>query len=178
MPGFPFFSTEATHWALEALVVLLQTPEWSLSGRLGSRGRGARFWTFLGASVPKDFSTIRRKNGVSQRRACVKLSTKGGYSAISQKALRDILMPHGKNWLPTVLRQFLTLNSGGRGCLGEGRLGVPDQVWEFRFLPSFPLFPGENRSSSNVWENAWKSQTSFFQTSAAFWSITLAQIVS
>ena len=26
----------------------------------------------------------------------------------------------------------------GRGCLGEGRLGVPGQVWEFRFLPSFP----------------------------------------
>ena len=52
--------------------------------------------------------------------------------------------------------------SGGRGCLGGGRLGVPGQVREFRFLPSFPLFPGEDRSSSNVWENAWKSQTSSF----------------
>ena len=39
---------------------------------------------------------------------------------------------------------------------------------EFRFLPSFPSFPRENRSSKNVWENTWKSQTSFFQTSAAF----------
>ena len=37
-------------------------------------------------------------------------------------------------------------------------------VWEFQaksgssgFLLSFPLFPRENRSSRNVWENAWKS---------------------
>ena len=37
--------------------------------------------------------------------------------------------------------------SGGHGCLGEGRLGLPGQVWEVRFLPSFPSFPGENRSS-------------------------------
>ena len=36
---------------------------------------------------------------------------------------------------------------GGPGCLGEGRLGVPGQVWEFRLLPSFPSFPRENRSS-------------------------------
>ena len=58
--------------------------------------------------------------------------------------------------------------SEDRGCLGEGRLGVPSQVWEFRFLLSFPLFPRENRSSRNVWENTWKSQTSVLQTSAAF----------
>ena len=51
---------------------------------------------------------------------------------------------------------------------GEGRLGVPGQVWEFRFLLSFPIFPRENRSSRNVWENAWKAQTSFFQTPTAF----------
>ena len=57
---------------------------------------------------------------------------------------------------------------GGRGCLEEGRLGVPGQNWEFRFLPSFPSFPRENRSSRDVWEDACKSQTSFFQTSAAF----------
>ena len=60
-------------------------------------------------------------------------------------------------------------HSGGRGCLGEGRLGVPGQVREVRLLQSFPSFPMENRSSRNVWENAGKSQTSFFQTSAAFW---------
>ena len=59
--------------------------------------------------------------------------------------------------------------SGGRGCLGDGRLGVPGRVWELRFLPSFPSFPRESRSPKNVWENVWKSQTSFFQTSAAFW---------
>ena len=58
--------------------------------------------------------------------------------------------------------------SGFEGILEEGRLGVPGEVWEFRFLPSFPTFPKENRSSRNVWENAWSSQTSFFQTSAAF----------
>ena len=34
-----------------------------------------------------------------------------------------------------------TRQSDGRGCLGEGRLGVPGQVWEVRFLPSFPSFP-------------------------------------
>ena len=57
--------------------------------------------------------------------------------------------------------------SGGRGCLEEGRLGVPGQVWEFGFLPSFASFPRENRSLRDfLWENAWKSQTSFFQTSA------------
>ena len=48
-------------------------------------------------------------------------------------------------------------------CLGEGRLGLPDQVWELRFLPSFLSFPRENRSSEKVWEN--ESQTSFHQTS-------------
>ena len=47
--------------------------------------------------------------------------------------------------------------SGGHGRLGEERLGVPGQVWEFTFLPSFPSFPRENRSSRNVWENSWKS---------------------
>ena len=42
-----------------------------------------------------------------------------------------------------------------------------DKFWRpirFRAL----LFTPENRSSRNVWENAWKSQTAVFQTSAAF----------
>ena len=52
---------------------------------------------------------------------------------------------------------------------GEGRLGLPGQVWELTFLPSFPSSPRENGSYKNVWESTWKSQTSFFQTSAAFW---------
>ena len=60
----------------------------------------------------------------------------------------------------------MCLVSGSRGCLEEGRLGVPGQVWEFRFPPSFPSFSREKRSSKNVWENTSKSQTSFFQTSA------------
>ena len=40
---------------------------------------------------------------------------------------------------------------GWSGCLAEGRLGLPGQVWELRFLLSFPSFPRENRSSRNVW---------------------------
>ena len=35
----------------------------------------------------------------------------------TQRALRDILMPRGKNWLPTVSRQFLTLNYPRPNCL-------------------------------------------------------------
>ena len=48
---------------------------------------------------------------------------------------------------------------GGCGCLGERRLGLPSQVWELRFLPSFPSFPRENRSSKGVCASPWKSQT-------------------
>ena len=33
--------------------------------------------------------------------------------------------------------------SGDRGRLGEGRLGVRQVSWEFRFLPSFPYFLGK-----------------------------------
>ena len=44
--------------------------------------------------------------------------------------------------------------SGGRGCLGEGRLGVPGQVWEFSFLPS----PSDHYSS---WHTKQK-QTQFW----------------
>ena len=40
--------------------------------------------------------------------------------------------------------------SGGRGCLGEGRLGLPGQVWELRFLLSFPSFPGEKTASPKM----------------------------
>ena len=35
----------------------------------------------------------------------------------------------------------------GRGCLGERCQGLPGQVWDLRFLPSFPSFPRENHSS-------------------------------
>ena len=35
------------------------------------------------------------------------------------------------------------LVSNVRGCLGEGRLGLPCQVWELSSLPSFPSFPRE-----------------------------------
>ena len=51
------------------------------------------------------------------------------------------------------------LASGGRGCLGEGCLGLLGQVWELRFLRSFPSFPRENRSSKNFWENACEPRT-------------------
>ena len=54
---------------------------------------------------------------------------------------------------PPVPEVQKVLKSGGRGCLEEGRLGVPGQVWEFRFLPSFPSFPRENCSSRDVCKN-------------------------
>ena len=38
-------------------------------------------------------------------------------NAYSQRALRDILMPRSKNWLPTVSRQFLTRNYPHPNCL-------------------------------------------------------------
>ena len=53
----------------------------------------------------------------------------------------------------------------GRRKFGSSRPSLGVQVPR----PSFPSFPRENRSSKNVWENTWKSQTSFLQTSAAFW---------
>ena len=56
------------------------------------------------------------------------------------------------------------------------RMSGRSQVWEFRFLLSFPSFPRENRSSRNVWENARKSQTSVLQTSAAFWKVVGAHL--
>ena len=62
------------------------------------------------------------------------------------------------------LHESTGFRSGGRGCLGEGRLELQVQVWELRFLPSFPSFPTENRRSKNVWESAWNSQTSLYQT--------------
>ena len=36
-----------------------------------------------------------------------------------------------------------TPNLEGRGCLQGGCLGLPGRVWELRFLPSFPSFPGK-----------------------------------
>ena len=61
-----------------------------------------------------------------------------------------------------------------RGCLGglgvfrEKDVGLPGQVLELRSCPFFLYFlgPRENRSSKNVWEKAWKSQTSFSLTYA------------
>ena len=44
-------------------------------------------------------------------------ATNSRISGTAQRALRDILMPHGKNWLPTVSRQFLTLNYPRQNCL-------------------------------------------------------------
>ena len=72
-------------------------------------------------------------------------------------------------WLTRTSRAEMssgTQRSGGHGFLGEGRLKLPGQVWELRILPSFPSYPTKNRCSDSVWENARKSQTSFYQTSA------------
>ena len=46
----------------------------------------------------------------------------------------------GNNWAKARLKKQ---TSGCREYLGEGRLGLPGQVWELRFLPSFPSFPRE-----------------------------------
>ena len=53
----------------------------------------------------------RRGKGVSPRR------WRGRLPRASQRALRDILMPRGKNWLPTVSRQFLTRSYARPNCL-------------------------------------------------------------
>ena len=82
----------------------------------------------------------------------------------------------GKRWLCHFLSGVLHINPsrryfrkvsrytsqscrGGRRCLVEGRLGFPGRACELRFGLSFPFLLRENRSSKNVWENAWKSQT-------------------
>ena len=51
----------------------------------------------------------------------------------------------------------------GRTTSGSSRPSLGAQV-----LVVFSFFPRENRNPRDVWENAWKSQTAFFQTSAAF----------
>ena len=61
---------------------------------------------------------------------------------------------------------FLDLESVRLGCSRTS--GRRTSSGEIRFLPSVPSFPRESRSSKTVWENPWKSQTSIFQTSAAF----------
>ena len=46
---------------------------------------------------------------------------------------KRIREPHAKQCSDSALM----ISSGGRGCLGEGRLELPGQVWELKFLPSF-----------------------------------------
>ena len=85
-----------------------------------------------------------------------------------------ILTPYSSEVIQEPFRVVADVWKSFRNPFGWSRmsarrhLGLPGQVWELRFLPSFPSFPRENRSPKNVWESAWKSQTSFFQTSAAF----------
>ena len=80
-------------------------------------------------------------------------------------------------------------DSSGRGRLGEGRLGLPGQVWEFRFLPSFGIPPnpdphfqrGLRGPKKTHFPSSWKREFSvkkspFFQGTAgdmgSFWQKT------
>ena len=144
----------------------------SIPARRQSENAGPRLFGLIFLTLPliakifSNFSSSALKRHLLKRRLTLSENFTiprhgGNRSNFSSCALKRHLLKR-----PLTLSENFT--SGGRGCLGEGRLGLPDQVWEFRFLPSFPSFPRESRSPKNVWENAWKSQTSFFQTSAAF----------
>ena len=52
-------------------------------------------------------------------------------------------------WSKRVLIYYNTIQDAN---ITQFRGGLPGQVWKLRFLPSFPSFPRENRSSNNVWE--------------------------
>ena len=72
-------------------------------------GRG-----FLGMVIVRSNSTERTRTGEQlplRRRCFVRASAPRPPSVkriLTHRALRDIYMPRGKNWLPTVSRQFLT----------------------------------------------------------------------
>ena len=63
------------------------------------------------------------------------------------------------------LRKERTEFRGGRGCLGEGRLGLPGQVWELEFLSSFASFPRENLKAGRQKGG----RPTFFSFSVTFW---------
>ena len=49
---------------------------------------------------------------------------------------------------------------GSHQCLGEGCLGLPGQVWNLRFLLSFPLLATRHRNSKKVWDYIFLPDTS------------------
>ena len=91
------------------------------------------FWTLFGGSGPQGPGSplcqaggfLTRKTLLPARKA---LETSGRISGqISERHLGNFVVRHTE----------------GRGCLGEGRLGVPGQVWEFRFCCFFLHFLGK-----------------------------------
>ena len=73
----------------------------------------------------------------------------GGFFPIfpAQRALRDILMPRGKNWLPTVSRQFLTRNCPRPNCLlNAPQIASPPQERQFFLFQNNPW--GSRRKTS------------------------------
>ena len=71
------------------------------------------------------------------------LSDANGKVALLCQPLMRVHTCFREEGLETKKKKKNKTGSGGRGCLEEGRLGVPGQVWEFSFLPSFPSFPRE-----------------------------------
>ena len=72
-----------------------------------------------------------------------------GWTGICQQKLSRFVREHRFSDFYRFLTNF-SPPLRGRGCLGEGRLGVSGQVWEFRFLPLFPSFPREKLSVQEV----------------------------
>ena len=70
----------------------------------------------VGPSKPKSLKGLPGPPGPE----CPKKCWKSPRTLISQRALRDILMPRGKNWLPIVSRQLLTRNYPHLNCLLKG----------------------------------------------------------
>ena len=83
-------------------------------GAYGNTAFWDGFWEVLGRVLGKGFSEGFLRSGPAMGFTVKNGSEKGSQT---QGALRDILMPRSKNWLPAVSRQFLTLNYPRPNCL-------------------------------------------------------------
>ena len=125
----------------------------NLSAALSFKNMAQRNYTNRKFSQLKNHKAARRRDSRDEYPADIR----GGHSG-RPPWLKALVRP-SKPWKATHLgadihdpnaRWSMTSRgpqSGGSGCLEEGRLGLPGQVWELRFLPSFPSFPRGNRSS-------------------------------
>ena len=132
---------------------------------------------------------VMGKNFLTQGRPGVRVRNVRGKFGPKSLCLCCFFFPEIYTPLPLPPEKCLLAKKTGEGggwenflpenCLRKVADVWKKDVWEFQaksgssgscrlFSPSFPR---ENRSSKNVWENIWKSQTSFLQTSAAFWCL-------